>query len=175
MPLFETLPTDLILQAIFLLLASLIVVAATAAVTLRNIFHSALALILCFAAVAGLYLLLEAPFVAAVQVLIYVGAISVLILFAVMLTERVMDPKLSARNEQWWLGLVLTSIAATTLGAVVGSAPWPTSNAPLLTDQVATLGRELLTTYVLPFEVASLLLLMALLGAIIIAREKEQG
>ncbi|MBI2846025.1 MAG: NADH-quinone oxidoreductase subunit J [Chloroflexi bacterium] len=175
MPPFENLPTDLVLQGIFLLVAGLIVVAAVAVVTLRNIFHSALALILCFSAVAGLYILLEAPFVAAVQVLIYVGAISVLILFAVMLTERVMDPKMGARNEQWWLGLLLTAIAATGLGAIVGFAPWPLSKAPIINDQITALGKEFLTTYVLPFEVASLLLLMALLGAIIIAREKEGG
>lgn len=173
MPSFENLPTDLVLQSVFWAVSAVILLSAAAVVTLRNIFHSALALVLCFAGVAAVYLLLEAPFVAAVQVLIYVGAISVLILFAVMLTERVMDPQIPARNEIWWVGLFMASLFAAVLGALVGSAPWPISNASPIADPITALGREFLTTYVLPFEVASLLLLMALLGAIIIAREKE--
>lgn len=159
-------------QATFFLIAGGIVATAVGVVTLRNIFHAALLLIACFGGVAALYVLLEAPFLAGVQVLIYIGAISVLILFGIMLTERVMQPEQTARNEQWWLVLIVMALLASALAFLLASAPWPISDQPLVPDQIAGLGVDFLTTYVLPFEVASLLLLMALLGAVIIARER---
>ncbi len=164
-----------VVQVVFLVLAVAAVGTAVGVVTSKNIFYSALLLIACLFAVAGFYILLEASFLAAVQVLIYVGAIAVLIIFAVMLTERMMSKTASARNEQWWVALLVTIVLAAVMLYVVINASWQTSEAAPPTDAVAALGRTLLSTYVLPFEVASIILLMALIGSIIIAREEKEG
>jgi NADH-quinone oxidoreductase subunit J len=162
-----------VVQVVFLVLAVAAVGAAVGVVTSKNIFYSALLLIACLFAVAGFYILLEASFLAAVQVLIYVGAIAVLIIFAVMLTERMMSKTASARNEQWWVALLVAIVLAAVMLYVVINASWQTSEAAPPADAVAALGRTLLSTYVLPFEVASIILLMALIGSIIIAREEK--
>ncbi len=161
-------------QVVFLVLAVVAVGAAVGVVTSKNIFYSALLLIACLFTVAGFFVLLEATFLAAVQVLIYVGAIAVLIIFAVMLTERMMGKTARAWNEQWWIALLVVICLAAVMVQVVITANWQLSDGAVPTDAVSALGQTLLTTYVLPFEVASVLLLMALIGAIIIAREEPQ-
>ncbi len=160
-------------QIVFLVLAVAAVGSAVGVVTSTNIFYSALLLVACLFTVAGFYILLQAPFLAAVQVLIYVGAIAVLILFAIMLTERMMAKKARASNEQWWIALVVAVLLAACMLYVVVSADWRISDGATPADPVAALGQSLLSTYVLPFEVASVILLMALIGAIIIAREER--
>jgi NADH-quinone oxidoreductase subunit J len=160
-------------QVVFVVLAVGAVGCAVGVVSTRNIFHSALLLIACFFTVAGFYILLQAPFLAAVQVLIYVGAIAVLILFAIMLTERMMGKAVTAWNEQWWVALVVAIVLAAVMLYVVVSANWQISNGSTPADAIVSLGQTLLSTYVLPFEVASVILLMALIGAIIIAREER--
>jgi NADH:ubiquinone oxidoreductase subunit 6 (subunit J) len=162
-----------LIQLVFVLLAVGAIGAAVGVVTSKNIFYSALMLVACLFMVAGFYVLLEAPFLAAVQVLVYVGAIAVLIIFAVMLTERMMSKKARAWNEQWWVALVVAICLAAVLLYVVVTATWQVSAAAPPTDAIATLGKALMSTYVLPFEVASVLLLMALVGSIIIAREEK--
>lgn len=164
-----------IMQVVFLVLAVVAVGSAVGVVSSKNIFYSALLLILCLFTVAGFYILLEAPFLAAVQVLIYVGAIAVLIIFAVMLTERMMSKTVRAQNEQWWIALIVAVCLAGVMLYVVVTANWQISAAAPPVDAIAALGRTLLSTYVLPFEVASVLLLMALIGSIIIAREEKEG
>ena len=162
-------------QIVFLTLSAVTILAAMGVVASRNLLRSALFLILAFLGVAGFYILLEAPFLAAVQVLLYVGAIAVLILFAIMLTTGLMG-RVRAANEQWWLALLMSLLLAALLVFLVTGVSWPTSPAPPPADPIADLGIALLTTYLLPFEVASFLLLMALVGAIVIAREKgEEG
>lgn len=160
-------------QVVFLVLAVGAVGSAVGVVTSKNMFYSALLLIACFFAVAGFYVLLQATFLAAVQVLIYVGAIAVLILFAIMLTARMMVKSTRAWNEQWWIALVVAIFLAAAMLYVVVSADWRISEAATPADPVVALGQTLLSTYVLPFEVASVILLMALIGAIIIAREER--
>lgn len=162
-----------VMQIVFLVLAVAAVGSAVGVVTSRNIFYSALFLVACLFIVAGFYVLLEATFLAAVQVLIYVGAIAVLILFAVMLTERMMSRTVRAWNEQWWVALLVAiALVAVMLYVVVG-ANWQISAGETPTDAIVALGQTLLSTYVLPFEIASVVLLMALIGAIIIAREEK--
>jgi NADH-quinone oxidoreductase subunit J len=163
-----------LMQVVFLILAVAAVGSAVGVVTSRNIFYSALMLVACLFLVAGFYVLLEAPFLAAVQVLIYVGAIAVLIIFAVMLTERIMSRKARAWNEQWWVALLVAICLAAVLVYVVTTAVWRVSEAAPLADPITALGQTLMSTYVLPFEVASILLLMALIGAIIISREEKE-
>ena len=163
-----------LIQIAFLIVSGVTILAALGVVVGRNILRNALALIVAFLGVAALYVLLEATFLAAVQVLIYVGAIAILIIFAIMLTERLMK-RGRATNEQWWVVLVASALLAAILIFLVGAVEWEVTSAEIGSDPIANLGRALLTTYVLPFEVASLLLLMALVGAIIIAREREEA
>lgn len=163
-----------LIQIAFLIVSAVTILAALGVVVGRNILRNALALILAFLGVAALYVLLEATFLAAVQVLIYVGATAVLIIFAIMLTERLMKSG-RATNEQWWVVLVASALLAAILIFLVGAVEWQVTSVEIGGDPIGNLGRALLTTYVLPFEVASLLLLMALVGAIIIAREREEA
>ena len=161
-------------QVVVFVICSLITLgAALAMVTSKNLFHSALWMILSFIGVAGLYVLLEAGFLAAVQILIYAGAIALLIVFAIMLTRRLMAKDLVQRNAQWgWsaLGAVLLFVA---LGLILIRVNWPVVEAAVPEETISILGQDLMGTYLLPFEVASVLLLVALVGSIIIARERE--
>ncbi len=144
-----------------------------AVVTLRNIIHSAIAMMVCFGSLAGMYLLLGAGIVAAAQVLIYLGAISVLILFAIMLTQAG-DANLPAPfHRQVWLAAVVALAAIGLIGWVVISTDWGagTQAASVVLDQLATL---LFTDFALPFEILSLLLLAAIIGAIYLARRPEE-
>lgn len=163
--------TTVLAQLVFALIATLTLIAAFLAVLVRNVFHAALALVGTFFGVAAIYLMLEAEFLAIVQVLVYIGAIAVLILFAVMLTRGLMQRDTIAFNKQWaWAALAVSTLF---LGMfiLILQVPWLHSGAAVYTDLVPFLGTQLLTTYLLPFEVVSVLLLAALVGAFIIARE----
>ena len=155
----------------FGVMAAIALIGALIAVSNRNILRAALGLILSFMGVAGIYFMLEAEFVAVVQILIYVGAIAVLILFAVMLTHGLMRHDLAAQNSQWVAVAVLALALFFALFLVVTGANWNTTSTQVTTDLIPKIGTELMTTYLLPFEAISLLLLAALVGAIVIARE----
>ncbi len=148
--------------------------AAVAVVTNKNILHSAFYLVLAFVGIASIYVLLEAPFIAVVQVLVYIGAIAILIVFAIMLTRRIMSKDIEQRNAQWIWSALGALILFGVLGWIVYSANWPVVQGAVPDDPIALLGQELLTTYVVPFEIASVLLLAALVGSIVIGREREQ-
>jgi len=156
--------------AIFYILAALIVGSGVMVVTLKNVFHSLLFLVLCFFSVAGIYVLLHAEFVAAVQVLIYVGAVTVLLIFAIMMTAKIYSPSVRQVNEQVIPGLIIVgTILIVTLWAM-SKTVWNVSRDVLAGQSTSVIGKSLLTTYVLPFEVVSIVLITALIGAIIIAR-----
>ena len=162
----------------FYVIATLIVGAAIAVVVLRNIVHAALGLIGCFFMVGALYLAVGADFLAAAQVLIYAGAIPVLIIFAIMLTRGSMTREGNRLVGQWPVALVVAmGMAATILSVVAVSRDvWRSGTYPqdlLDNGTTSTIGRILLTGYALPFEVASVLLLAALIGAIVLARRDE--
>ncbi len=156
----------------------------------RNLFHGALWLLVSLFGVAGLFVLLAAPFLAAVQVLVYMGAIVILIIFAIMLTRRVMGVR-EVANEQWPVGLVLSAIAFLGLAFILVLANSPSSasgpltssllpSAPLSSipiDSIVTFGKALVdpAQYALPFELASLLLTGAMIGAIVIARDETNA
>jgi NADH-quinone oxidoreductase subunit J len=148
--------------------------AAIAVVTNKNILHSAFFLVLAFVGVASIYVLLEAPFIAVVQVLVYIGAIAILIVFAIMLTRRLMSSDLEQRNQQWIWAALGALVLFGVLGWIVYSASWPVIESAAPQEPIALLGQELLSTFVVPFEIASVLLLAALVGSILIGREKEQ-
>jgi NADH:ubiquinone oxidoreductase subunit 6 (subunit J) len=161
-------------QTVVFIICSLVTLgAALAVVTNRNLFHSALFLILSFVGVASLYVLLEAPFLAAVQILVYVGAIAILIVFAIMLTRRLMAKDLVQSNTQWNLALLGAVFLFVALVMILLRVNWPVVEASVPEETISILGQDLMGTYLMPFEVASVLLLVALVGSIIIAREKE--
>jgi len=142
-------------------------------VTLRNIIHSAMAMMVCFGALALMYALLGAPIIAAAQVLIYLGAISVLILFAIMLTQAG-DANLPAPfHRQVWLAALAAVLIVGLIGWAALSTDWraATEVAGAALDAIAT---ALFTDYALPFEIVSLLLLAAIIGAIFLARRPEE-
>ena len=147
--------------------------AALAVVTHKNILHSAFYLVLSFVGVASIYVLLEAPFIAVVQVLVYIGAIAILIVFAIMLTRRLYSEDLIQRNAQWVWSALGAAVFFLVLGWIVYSANWPVVQQAVPEDAITLLGQDLLSTYVVPFEIASVLLLAALVGAILIGRERE--
>jgi NADH-quinone oxidoreductase subunit J len=158
-------------QVVFFLVAALTLTAAFATVLLRNVFHAGLALVGTFFGIAAIFLMLEAEFLAIVQILINIGAIAVLILFAIMLTRGLMKNEDSNINGQWaWVALA-TSTLFIGIFILILQVPWQLSFTVVDADIVPHLGAALLTTYVLPFEVVSVLLLAALIGAFIIARE----
>ena len=157
----------------FAVLSLVIIVGALGVVLLENIVYSAFLLGGVFMSVAGLYLLLNASFVAAAQVLVYVGAINVLILFAIMLVNKKEDLKpmkyLNSRR------LISTTICITLLSLLIRvdlSKVWKIANPNLSIGEESTvrIGEHLFSDYLLPFEVASVLLLMAMIGAIVLAR-----
>jgi len=161
-------------MAIFYILAIIAAVSGLLVVTLKNIFHSALFLVLTLFSIAGIYILLGAEFLAGVQVLIYVGAITILMIFAIMLTYQLSSKSIRQVNEQVpWAILIVLMFFVMSLLAVIKTA-WPTANSILPENNTFELGRQLLSTYVIPFEVVSIVLLVALIGAIIISRRDGQ-
>ena len=157
---------------VFYLFAFLIVISALAVVTLRNIFHCALFLILCLFSVAGVYVLLHAEFLAAVQVLLYVGAVAILMIFAIMLTSKLAGREIQMTNEQTFLGLFLSFVLLFGLVYALRGTLFRIVAEGQQSKSTLQIGRLLLTDYVLPFELVSVLLLVALIGAIVIARQE---
>lgn len=167
-----------VMQVIFLITAVVTLGGAVMVVTVRNLVHAALWLILTLFGVAVMLGLLNAPFFSVVQVVIYIGAISILMIFAIMLTRRVIQEKGQHVNPGWWLAGLMGLALFTTL--VWMFSGWEGFHTPLPQlaadrDMVAELGQALVSTdaYVLPFEVASVLLLAALIGAVVVAWERR--
>ncbi len=155
----------------FGLLAAMTIGAALGVVLLEEIVYSAFLLGAVFIGISGLFILLNADFVAAAQILIYVGAVNVLILFAIMLVNK-RQPFEPARNlliRRGATAIVCFGIFAL-LGTMVLATPWAVVPSPGPVDTVLKIGRHFFSDYLLPFELASVLLLMAMVGAIILAR-----
>ena len=154
----------------FIVLAIGLVVSAFAVVALPRIVHAALSMVLFFLNIAGIYVLLQAEFIAAVQVIIYVGAVTVLFLFAIMLTQRRYAPDSNPPNTQWaFAGVVALAVLGVLLYAL-STATWAVGGQPPA-DVTPQIGRLMLNEFILPFEIAAVLLLAAMIGAIVIARE----
>ncbi len=160
-------------QTVFIILGTITLGAALLMVTRRNVFHAALFMMLSFFGVAGLYVLLEAPFLAAVQLFIYIGAISILIIFAIMVTRGLMSPDNRADNRQSGTAALVAVALCGVLAWAVLSRPWDVAPAPVAERTIALLGVTLVGPggFVVPFEIASVLLLIALIGAVTIAKE----
>lgn len=150
------------------------VVGALGTVFMKNLIHCALFLILFFMGIAGFYILLQAEFIAAVQILLYVGAVATLVLFAVMLTRHLIGETIvEGLGQNRWLALGVVALTIGTLWNAIRHQTFPPSTyAPRLMTQ--EIGEALVTKYVLPFEVISVLLTGAMIGAIVIAMEPRK-
>ena len=165
-------PLD-ITGVLFVVLAIGVIGGGLAVVTLRNVIHSAVAMMVCFGALAGMYALLGAPIIAAAQVLIYLGAISVLIIFAIMLTQAG-DASLPAPFHRQVPFAAVTAIAIVALvGWAVFQTDWSGASTAVAVD-LQQLATAIFSDYALPFELISLLLLAAIIGAIFLARRPEE-
>lgn len=167
-----------IMQLIFLIIAAITLVAALLVVTSRNLIHAALWLILTLFGVAVFYVLLSAGFFAVVQVIIYIGAIAILFIFAVMLTRRSVRESGPQTNRNWWMALLIS--LAFFIGIFVVLNNWTGFTTPLPNlsageNSLEQLGTALVSpdAYVIPFELASILLVAAMIGAIYVARERK--
>ncbi len=165
-------------QIVFLAVALLTLFAALRVVTTRNIVHAAFWLIATLFGVAVIFAILHASFLAVVQVVVYIGAIATLFIFAVMLTRKEMRDRGAQVNRNWWLGALLSLIAFVGLFFLFQGWSGVTQTAsafPSEFDAVAALGSALTSPngYVLPFEVASVLLVAALIGAVYVAYNRK--
>jgi NADH-quinone oxidoreductase subunit J len=155
----------------FWALSALSVGAALGLVLVRNLLHAVMLLILVFFGVAGLFVTLSADFVAVAQVLIYAGAVSILILFAIFLT-----PQAERNNAEtrWRLpGLAVAVLFAVALGAVIFQTEWSAADGGGFDQTAALIGDALLDRWTVAFEVAAVLLLVATIGAIVLARDED--
>jgi NADH-quinone oxidoreductase subunit J len=191
-----------VIQIIFFVLSALVLVSGIMVVFVRNIIHAALWLIASFAGVSALYFLFEAPFIGVVQILVYAGAVSILMLFAIMLTRQITGEATRQLFERWWVAAIVAigifalvlvpTIFSPGLPAANGqTGTWPRNDLIAATAQPAEgaanqqtastpavagaleIGRSFMREYLLPFEVASILLLVALIGAVVIAYEER--
>jgi NADH-quinone oxidoreductase subunit J len=158
--------------AVFYLIAIITVGSAAVVAFSSNIIYSAFSLLGTFAGVAGLYVFLGADFVAGVQVLIYVGGILVLILFAVMLTHRITDVEVTNRAAGRVPGLLIVAVFLVLLIQTIRETPWVRVKEVAHQSTTAKIGDLFLENYLLPFELASLVLLAAMIGAVVLSRKE---
>ena len=154
-------------------LAVVLVGSALAVVLSKNLFHSVLWLALALTGTAGVFLLLDAEFLAAVQLLLYAGGIVTIVVFAIVVTERLVGERLSQTNR----GVVSGALVAIALLVIIVNTlmqrELPSTPLPQLSDITRLMGEQVLTTFVLPFELLALLMLVAMLGAIYFARPED--
>lgn len=158
---------------VFYPVAALVLVSAVLVVAFKNLIYSAIAMIACFAGVAAVYVILHAEILASAQILIYVGAISILILFAIMLTHHRGGRMQLFFHQQAWLAVPVAVLMALVLAAVLATAHYEaaTESQNPTTDKLSSM---LFNQYAFPFELVSLVLLVAIVGAILLARKEKQ-
>ena len=163
----------------FYFLAALAVIAALGVVIMRDPVYSALALAVVLTALAGLYVLLSAPFLAAAQVMIYAGAILILFVFVIMLLSPGRDPEQDALKWQRPLAVIFGIALVAQLVLVLAMAVLPTARGPFTPERIAQIGSTqvvgvaLFTDFLLPFEITSLLLLVAMVSVIVLAKKRQ--
>ena len=166
-------PPDFVISLPFALIALLIIVSAIAAMSLRNLVHCALSLTVTFAGLAALYLQLDAQFIGFAQILVYIGAVAILIVFAVLLT-RGSETQNSILSSSWAWGVGVALVVFGLLAAAVVRSPAIKHSLPAPAEvTVRQIGQRLMTQFILPLEVIGLLLTAALIGAVIIAMHES--
>jgi NADH:ubiquinone oxidoreductase subunit 6 (subunit J) len=165
---------NLLTQIVFYAFAVLTVGSAAVVVFEKSLIRAAFALLYTFVGVAGLYAFLGADFLAAIQMVVYVGGILVLLLFGVMLTHKMYDLKLSSESHQFVPSLLVVIAVFTILATFMLRTQWHNGGDSPVTPTTATIGKLFMNDYILPFEVASILLLIALIGAAMVVRRKSE-
>ena len=161
-------------DALFWILASLVVIAGLLVVTMKDIIRCGLAMIVCFGALAAIYVLIGAPLLGAAQVIVYIGAISVLILFAIMLTQTKDAPARLVFQTQAGSAAIASLVIAIVIGLAVAATDWAESAVRVEVDTTA-MARLLFTDFVFPLEVVSVLLLAAVVGGVFLAKREPGG
>jgi len=161
-----------LVDVLFYLLAALTVAGAAGVALSRNILYSSVGLLMALLGAGSLYVFLSADFVAVTQLLVYIGGVLVLILFAVMLTNRITEVNVSNTSFGQFGGFLLFVSVAPVLLAVAALTPWKAKIPAALAPTTEAIGHGFLTKWLLPFEVASLVLLATLVGAVVIARKE---
>jgi NADH:ubiquinone oxidoreductase subunit 6 (subunit J) len=162
------------MSGVFYFISAVTVAGALAAVLLRNTIHCALALAVAFAGLALLFLSLDAQFVGFVQILVYIGAVVILVVFAILLTRDSEAPNQGVYSRTWFAGLVITAAVFAFLAwAVLASLPGLPMQAVAPAASVHDIGNALMTHYVLPLEIIAVLLTAATIGAVIVAMHEK--
>lgn len=162
------------MKPIFYIFSLVAIISGICVVTMRNIMHSALFLALSLVSIAGLFILLNADFIAAVQILLYAGGIMVLILFAILLTHRITGTLHPQTNEQKTITIIAAVIVLIVLGLSINGTSFKVFTQGIMQlGTTAAIGKLLLTRYVLPFEVASVVILATIISTIVIARKED--
>jgi len=166
------------MTAVFAIIGLVTVAGAVCAMSMRNLVHCALCLMVAFGGLAALFLQLDAQFVGLAQILVYIGAVAILIVFAILLTRSSEPPQQSSVTPSWVMGAGVAVLTFGSLAAAVLASSATLAAANPKTDVAAAvavkrIGEKLMTDYVLPLEVVALLLTAALIGAVIIAMREE--
>jgi NADH:ubiquinone oxidoreductase subunit 6 (subunit J) len=161
-------------DALFWLFAAVMIGSALLVVTMRDIIRCGLAMIVCFGALAGIYVIIGAPLLAAAQVIVYIGAISVLILFAIMLTQTKDAPSRLVFQTQAVPAAIASIVIAIVIALAIGATDWgeAAKRAAITAEQMSD---TLFTDFVLPFEIVSVLLLAAVIGGVYLAKREPGG
>ena len=157
----------------FWALSALLVGSALAVVLTKNLFHSVLYLALALTGTSGIFLVLEAEFLAAVQLLLYAGGVITIVVFAIVVTERLVGERITQTSRQIVSGVVVAGGVLIGVLTFIARAPLPATRPPLVADVTQAIGQLLFSRFVLPFELLAVLFLAALLGATYFARPDE--
>ena len=160
-------------QITFAVLSIILVGSALAVVLSKNLFHAVLWLALALTGTAGVFLLLDAEFLAAVQLLLYAGGIITIVVFAIVVTERLIGERITQTNMRIGGGALISAVLLGFILLVLGRHQLPASRPEMPGDLTRTLGEAVLTRYVLPFELLAVLMLTGMLGAIYFARPED--
>jgi len=157
----------------FWFLSAVLVGSALAVVLSKNLFHSVLWLALALTGTAGVFLLLDAEFLAAVQLLLYAGGVVTIVVFAIVVTERLVGERITQTNRGIVGGALVSAVLLGLIVSTVMRSPLAVTRLPAVDDLTRVVGEHVLTTFVLPFELLGLLMLAAMLGAIYFARPED--
>ena len=161
-------------DVLFVILAGTMLASGLAVVVMRDIIRCGLAMMVCFGALAGIYVMAGAPLVGAAQVLVYIGAISVLILFAIMLTQTKDAPSRLVFQTQAVPAAIASIIIAVVIALAIAATDWGEA-ADRVRLATSEMSRVLFQSYVLPFEIVSVLLLAAVIGGVYLAKREKGG
>ena len=156
---------------LFYIFAIAIIASAVVVVTAKNIIYSAVSLFITLFFIAGLYVLLNADFIAITQIMVYIGGILILLIFGIMLTSKITDVELTTSNLSAVPAIIFTVGITTIIIFVILTTKWNTKPPAVMTETISQIGKLMLTTYLLPFEIASIVLLVALIGSAMYSRK----